>query len=246
METKKRFSKSVITEKDIVFDVVYERFQGYDTPGGDQTRAGIKRRMRDNLNDMKYIKGCSPKFTEFYPIIECDDIGMARAKCVFSCGVSSIKTFMDNACLNFDGETMGILGLDGKLVDAYSFKNEFERGYQSTIEESFFKWAGCRKHVIYDFQNTHQDNAYIGVKILESRLQEAIESAYKRKLEDIKDKSELKNLEINLGKLTQAYTLVLEWLRDMSEEYDYSSPIPSFSIDFREQDLFANYESKTV
>lgn len=77
-------------------------------------------------------------------------------------------------------------------------------------------------------------------------MQEAIESAYKRKLEEIKSKSELKNLEINLGKLTQAYTLVLEWLRDMSEEYDYSSTIPSFSIDFREQDLFANYESKTV
>lgn len=239
---KKKFNKNVITEKDIVFDVVYQRFQGYDAPGGDQTRAGIKRRMRDNLTDMKYIKGCSPKFTEFYPITECYDIGMATAKCVFSCGVSSIKTFMDNAHLTFNGDTMGILGLDGNLVDAYSFENELERGYQSTIEESFFKWAGCRKHVIYDFQNTHQDSAYIGVKIPESRLQEAIESAYKRKLADVKGKTELKNLDINLGKLTQAYTLVLEWLRDMSEEDDYNSHIPTFSIDFREQDLFANYE----
>lgn len=246
MATKKIFNKSIITEKDIIFDVVYERFQGYDKPGGDQTKAGIRKRMRDNLTDMKFIKGCSPKFTEFYPITECDDIGMARAKCVFSCDVASIKNFMDNAYLAFDGETMGILGLDGKLVDAYSFKNEFERGYQSTTEESFFKWAGCRKHVIYDFQNTHQDSAYIGVKIPELRIQKAIEAAHKRKLMDIKGKGELKNLEINLGKLTQSYTAVLEWLRDMAEECDYNKPIPSFSIDFRDQDLFAKHESKSI
>lgn len=243
---RKRFNKSIITEKDIVFDVVYVRTQGYDNPGGNHTRAGIKRLMRDNLTDMKYIKGLSPKFTEFCPITECTDLGAATAKCVFSCGVSSIKTFMENASLSFDAETMGILGEDGKLVEAYSFTNEFDRGYQSSFDKSYFKWAGSRAQAIYDFQNTHQDSAYIGVKIPESRLQEAIESAYKRKLEEINSKSELKNLEINLGKLTQAYTLVLEWLKDMSEEYNYSSPIPSFSIDFREQDLFANYESKTV
>ena len=52
MATKKRFNKSIITEKDIVFDVVYERLQGYDRPGGDQTRAGIRKRMRDNLTDV--------------------------------------------------------------------------------------------------------------------------------------------------------------------------------------------------
>lgn len=238
----KKFNKSIITEKDIAFDVVYERFQGYDHPGGDQTRAGIKRRMRDNFTDMKYIKGCSPKFTEFEPITECDCAGMARAKCVFSCGVSSIKAFMDNAHLTFNGDTMGILGLDGNLVDAYSFENELERGYQSEIKESYFKWAGYKRHAIYSFQHTHQDSAYIGVKIPESRLQEAIETAHKRKLMNIKSKGELKNLEINIGKLTQAYTLVLKWLRDMAEEGDYSSSIPSFSIDFREQNLFANYE----
>lgn len=245
MTTKKRFNKSVITEKDIVFDVVYERYQGYDRPGGDQTRAGIRKRMRDNLTDMKYIKGCSPKFTEFYPITESDG-GMASAKCVFSCDVDSIKNFMDEACLIFDGETMGILGLDGKLVDAYSFKNEFERGYQSEKEESYFKWAGCKKHAIYSYQHTCQDSAYIGVKIPESRIKKAIEAAHNKKLMDIKGKDELKNLEINLGKLTQSYTAVLEWLRNMAEEGDYNSPIPSFSVDFREQDLFAKHESKSI
>lgn len=241
MAKKKRFNRCVVTERDIIFDVVYERYQGYNRPKGKQTKAGVKRLMRNNFEDMRFIKGSSPKFTEWQPITESDEqVASARAKCCFSCGLSSLKKFVDNTAMSFDGKTMGILGLDGKVVDAYSFSTDTITDYYSSYERDYFKWAGDNAEAIYLGQNSYMDKAYIGVKIPEERLVEAIEASYGKKMEKIKGKSQLKNLELNINKLTTAYTLALEWVREMSEKpYNFDKPLPAFNIDFREQDLFS-------
>lgn len=238
---KKRFNKCVVTEKDIVFDVVYERFQGYDRPNGKQTKAGVKRAMRANFQDMKFIKKCSPEFTEWHPITECcEQVASASAKCCFCCDLIALKKFVDNTSMSFDGNTMGILGLDGNIVDAYAFSTDIITSYELAYEEDFFKWAGNNSKRIYLGQNSYMDKAYIGVKIPEDRLVQAIESVYGKKLDEIKDKTHLKNIEANLNKLTSAYTNSLEWVKEMSEDsYRFDKPLPSFSIDFREQSLFS-------
>lgn len=243
MAKKKRFNKCVVTEKDIEFTVVYEIHQGYCCPNGKQTKAKMKKWARSAFEEMRFIKGHSPKLTEWHPITKSDgDIAFATAKYVFKCGLSTLKKFFYNVVLEFDGNTMGIITDEGHIPDAYAFSNTATRDYVSGydiewFEKRFGKELGKR---LFDGQLISWESAYVGVSIPTERLKEAIESSFKKKLEDITNKKMLSNIQLNIDKLETAYTSSLEWIKEMSDDpAKRDEPIKSFSIDFREQDLFA-------
>lgn len=238
---KKNFKRRLITEKDIVFSVVYERHQGYSTPGGKQTKAGIKRVARHAFGDMKFLKGFSPRLTEWHPITKCEESPcFASVKYCFRCGISALKTFFHNTSMDFDANTMGILWDKNEHIDAYSFTSPIFQDYCTVYDRDWFKRFGERADGICDGQNLSFENAYVGVSIPEERLVEAVELAFGKNLEDIKDKVVLNNIQLNINKLVKSYELVLEWVRELSDDpYCFSEPVPHFEIDFREQDLFA-------
>lgn len=238
---RKKQNKCLVTEKDIVFSVIYERHQGYSAPGGKQTKAGMKKRARNAFEGMKFIKGFSPRLAEWVPITKCEDSPcFARIKYCFRCSISALKKFFFNTSMDFDANTMGILWDKDEHIDAYSFSSPLISDYVTAYDRDWFKRFGIRTDGMYEGQNLSSENAYVGVSIPEARLVEAIEHTFGKKLEDIKEKRILNNIQINMDKLVQSYTLVLNWVRDLSEDsYSFEEPIPHFEIDFREQDLFA-------
>lgn len=210
MAIKKKQNKCLVTEKDIVFSVIYERQQGYVTPGGQQTKSRMKKRARNAFEGMKFIKGFSPRLTEWAPITKCKDSPcFARIKYCFRCNISSLKKFFFNTSMDFDANTMGILWDNGEHIDAYSFSSPLISDYIATYDRDWFKRFGAMADDMYEGQNLSSENAYVGVSIPEERLVEAIEHAFGKKLEDIRSKKILKNIRLNMDKLIQSYTLVL-------------------------------------
>lgn len=240
MAKNKTFNKCIITEEDIVFTIIFERNCGYSTIGKNakQTKAEMVRYSKSNFVGIKCRKGHRPTITEWAPITKYGD-GYAHIKYIFQCGMQGIRTFLRNSNLEYDDEILGIIDSDGhKIAGGYSsgIRVDHCQGY----EMEYFKRFGRVGADMYKKQNSSCEFAYVGVEIPCDRLEEAIVSAFKKPLEKIKDIKTLNNIQHNFDQLKLAYKIALEWVRGVSENcYKFNEPIPAFSVDFREQYLFA-------
>ena len=240
MAKKKDINKSIITEKDIVFTVVFVRNCGYSAPGKNakQSKAGMMRFSKSNFSGIKFRKGHRPTITEWYPITKYGD-GYAYIKYVFQCGLSGVKEFLRNSGLEYEGRTTALLTDDG-AIPAINFCSYVSTDYSSGREREYFKRFGELGGVMYEKQNSSYESACIGVEIPRDRLEEALVSVFKKPLENIKDTKTLNCIQQNFDRLKLAYKSTLEWVKNMSEDcYNFNDPIPAFQVDFREQYLFA-------
>lgn len=240
MTKNRTFNKCIITEKDIVFTIIFERNCGYSRAGKNakQSKAGMVRFSKGNFVGIKCRKGHKPTITEWDPITKYGD-GYAHIKYTLQCGMQGVRTFLRNSSLGYDGETMGIIDEDGHKV-AVCYSSGIQVDYCQGNEKDYFKRFGEIGAYMYRNQNSSYESAYIGVEIPFSRLEEALVSTFKKPLGEIEDPKTLNTIQHNLDQLELAYKTALEWVRNVSEDsYNFNEPIPAFNIDFREQYLFA-------
>lgn len=231
----KKTDYNVITEKDIVFTIIFERYCGYCGKGGKAKHdlSAMRKYARSNFADIKCVRGHSPKMTEWEPITQSDN-GESHIKYVAQCDYAGVKKFLYNSSLYYDCESMGIIDEDGhKMADAWL--SDIQVGYSTAFDEKYFKRFGELGDQMYQWQNTSRENASIGVEIPYERLEKALISSFRKPLEKIKDEKKLQVIQQNFDKLEKAYRVVLDWLKN---DIDSNKPMPTFSVDFREQDLF--------
>lgn len=231
----KKSKLCIVTEKDIVFTIIFERYCGYCGKNNSKhTKTVMKRYARSNFEGIKCVKGHTPKMTEWEPVTQ-SETGESHIKYIAQCDYAGVKKFLFNSGLYYESNSMGILDDDGhKAADAYT--SDIQEHYEvAQIDKTYFKRFGDIADEIYAHQGLSRENAYIGLEIPYSRLEEALVLAFKQPLEEIKDEKKLKVIQQNIDKLESAYRLVLDWVKN---DIESDKPMPTFSVDFREQDLF--------
>lgn len=186
-------SKAIITFKDFVFFVVYEREGGY----GRHTKKQLVKMARYDLN-VGHIKGGAPHRTEWYPINSSNQPGFASVKYTAWLTWEGVKRLVSHCGFEeYEPNTMGILSIDG-CYPAVSLDTLYQSGYGGCTSEEELKkrFRGNYEKAIYDYQDYYHVNCYVSVMVKNERIEEAVHAVFGKYYGELSDeeKAELKPL----------------------------------------------------
>ena len=227
----KKKSKAIISFKDFVFFVVYEREGGY----GRHEKKQLVKAANYDLK-VEHIKGGKPHRTEWYPISHPFKDGMASVKYTLYPTWNGLKKLISNAGLEeYEHNTMGILDIGG-CYPAVSLDTGYQNGYGGyTSEEELKKYFKSKYNSdILNYQDYYHVNCYVSVYVPEWRLIEAIEAVFGKKYDDL-TKTEHKKLKTQIDRYNELCELMNDYIEKACEhptttEIDESQ----FVLDFRQ------------
>ena len=227
----KKKSKAIISFKDFVFFVVYEREGGY----GRHSKRQLIKSANSDLK-VEHIKGGRPHRTEWYPITHPFKEGMASVKYTIYPTWNGLKQLIFNANIEkYEHNTMGILTGDD-CYPAVSLDTGYQHGYGSyTSEEELKKRFKSDYHSdILNYQDYYHVNCYVSVYVPEQRLIEAIEAVFGKKYDDLTE-DEHKKLKTQIDRYNDLCELMNDYI-EKACEYPTKTDIDEsqFILDFRQ------------
>lgn len=227
----KKKSKAIISFKDFVFFVVYEREGGY----GRHSKRQLIKSANSDLK-VEHIKGGRPHRTEWYPITHPFKEGMASVKYTIYPTWNGLKQLIFNANIEkYEHNTMGILTGDD-CYPAVSLDTGYQHGYGGyTSEEELKKRFKSDYHSdILNYQDCYHVNCYVSVYVPEQRLIEAIEAVFGKKYDDLTE-DEHKKLKTQIDRYNDLCELMNDYI-EKACEYPTETDIDEsqFILDFRQ------------
>ena len=227
----KKKSKAIISFKDFVFFVVYEREGGY----GRHSKRQLIKSANSDLK-VEHIKGGRPHRTEWYPITHPFKEGMASVKYTIYPTWNGLKQLIFNANIEeYEHNTMGILTGD-YCYPAVSLDTGYQHGYGGyTSEEELKKRFKSDYHSdILNYQDCYHVNCYVSVYVPEQRLIEAIEAVFGKKYDDLTE-DEHKKLKTQIDRYNDLCELMNDYI-EKACEYPTKTDIDEsqFILDFRQ------------
>ena len=227
----KKKSKAIISFKDFVFFVVYEREGGY----GRHSKRQLIKSANSDLK-VEHIKGGRPHRTEWYPITHPFKEGMASVKYTIYPTWNGLKQLIFNANIEkYEHNTMGILTGDD-CYPAVSLDTGYQQGYGGyTSEEELKKRFKSDYHSdILNYQDCYHVNCYVSVYVPEQRLIEAIEAVFGKKYDDLTE-DEHKKLKTQIDRYNDLCELMNDYI-EKACEYPTKTDIDEsqFILDFRQ------------
>lgn len=227
----KKKSKAIISFKDFVFFVVYEREGGY----GRHSKRQLVKSANSDLK-VEHIKGGRPHRTEWYPITHPFKEGMASVKYTIYPTWNGLKQLIFNASIEkYEHNTMGILTGDD-CYPAVSLDTGYQHGYGGyTSEEELKKRFKSDYHSdILNCQDCYHVNCYVSVYVPEQRLIEAIEAVFGKKYDDLTE-DEHKKLKTQIDRYNDLCELMNDYIKKACE-YPTKTDIDEsqFILDFRQ------------
>lgn len=227
----KKKSKAIISFKDFVFFVVYEREGGY----GRHSKRQLIKSANSDLK-VEHIKGGRPHRTEWYPITHPFKEGMASVKYTIYPTWNGLKQLIFNANIEkYEHNTMGILTGDD-CYPAVSLDTGYQHGYGGyTSEEELKKRFKSDYHSdILNYQDCYHVNCYVSVYVPEQRLIEAIEAVFGKKYDDLTE-DEHKKLKTQIDRYNDLCELMNDYI-EKACEYPTKTDIDEsqFILDFRQ------------